>query len=371
MILAVVFFVFLLSILILTEFIKKDALLKYIGITCAVLLLYMALYGVLHNGDWDAHKLIFLGEMEYPNAYFFSFVSSIFNALGYGFVSVYRFHIILIACGLILFVTKFQRSYIFPCIFIYLVFQIVPLSNQIRYYVAFFLFLNAIANLIVLRKIPSFYIYSILAISSHLGILLMYPFLYFYYNIKKYERTILLAGVGLAGVFLLLWAVGSSLPFGFRRFEYYLSSDSFSSIKGGVFNVFIWCLWICYVWSIDQKIHRAHINTKEDSKYNVLYKLSFYSVIFVPTGLFIQILAHRYIIASLIIGLCFCFYSLQYERDRWQRLRRVSLIALLFLVTFLYQYILPYSILTLKDTISENVATRLLKSNENLQFIFK
>jgi len=106
---------------------------------------------------------------------------------------------------------------------------------------------------------------------------------------------------------------------------------------------------------------------KSDIKYQFLYKLSFYSVLFIPIGLFVQIFVHRYILASLVIWVSFIFYSLKYEESLLKRIRSISIFLSLVIVSFLYIYILPTYLF---GTSGMELPLVLFMSNSTLFFLF-
>ncbi|PXY41989.1 hypothetical protein DMB65_05330 [Flavobacterium cheongpyeongense] len=303
------------------------------------IIFYLLLYNVTYNSDWDMYDAIYMGHTE-SSDFLFNFISKIFSEKGYDYSSVYKLHIFLIGVGFIYFASRNSFSNVFGIITTYLIFQIVPVSNQIRYYVAFSFFLIAIYNLIVLKNKLVFFVFGVLALISHSAIILMSPFIYFYYtNNEKYIPKLILSSLILASAFYFISFVGFIFSF---HFGSYFQKDLVSSFSGGLFNNFIWLFWFLFVYKINKRLLKSNsLKIECDVKYQFLYKISLYSIVFFPVSLLIQVLAHRYIIASLIFWLLFYYYSLNFEESLSNRLLSMLVFIVLILVTFFYMYILP------------------------------
>ncbi len=325
---------------------------------------YALLYNVTYNSDWDMYDAIFMGHTE-SNDFLFNFISQSFFSKGYDYSSVYKLHIFLISIGFFYFASRNTYSNVFGIITVYLLFQIVPVSNQIRYYVAFSFFLIAIYNLIVSKNRIVFFIFAILSFVSHSAILLMYPFIYIYYftNDDAYIRKLIVYSIILAGFFYFISFVGFIFSF---HFGSYFENDLLSSFTGGLFNNLIWVLWFFFIYRTNKKLVNTNSELIEsDEKYQFFYKLSLYSIIFMPVSILLQVLAHRYIAASIIVWLTFFYYSLNYEYSLKDRLQAVFSLIILIGITFFYMYILPVFLLGAPAT---EAVFELFLSNE---FFFK
>lgn len=310
---------------------------------------YLLLYNVTYNSDWDMYDAIFMGHTQ-SNDFLFNFISETFSAKGYDYSSVYKLHIFLIGVGFIYFASRNSYSNVFGIVTTYLLFQIVPVSNQIRYYVAFSFFLIAVYNLIVSKNKVLFVVFGLVSFLSHSAILLMYPFLYFYYttNSDVYIRKIILYSLVLAGFFYFIFFVGFIFSF---HFGSYFETDLLSSFSGGLLNNFIWAFWLFFIYRINLKLQESNSSEIEaDIKYQFFYKLSLYCLLFFPVSILLQVLAHRYIAASLLVWLTFYYYSLNYEKSLKNRMLSISSFGVLILATFFYMYILPSFLLGISTT---------------------
>lgn len=306
-------FIFILLIYTFETF-KGNVLIKVLSLLLGITIFYVLLYNVTYNSDWDAYYNTYYKVIERSDL-LFNLISDIYLGWGYDYSSVYKLHVFLIGIGFFYFISRFSYSGIFGVISIYLLFQLIPVSNQIRYYVAFPLFLIAVYNLIVKQNKFNFVLFGILSVTSHLGILLMYPFIYFYYknNSKQYFIKLLLYGLVFAAFTYIVYT-GFLLYITHFHFSSYFDQSLLSSFAGGLYNSTIWMLWLIFIFIKNKKIAATHSEEIEtDAKYQFLYKLSLYSVIFYPASLIIQILCHRYMMASLVVWILYIFYSMKYD----------------------------------------------------------
>jgi len=331
------------------EIFKDYLIIKFISLILGAFIFYALLYNVTYNSDWDMYDAIFMGHTQ-SNDFLFNFISGAFSDKGYDYSSVYKLHIFLIGVGFFYFISRNSYSSVFGVIATYLLFQFVPVSNQIRYYVAFSFFLIAVYNLIVSRKKGFFIVFAFLSVLSHSTIFLMYPFLYFYYytNNENYIRKLIVYSFVLAGIFYFISFVSFIFSF---HFGSYFEEGFLSSISGGLLNNFIWLFWFLFIFKVNKRLMETYSTQIEsDVKYQFFYKLSFYCILFFPVSIVLQVLAHRYIAASLIVWLTFYYYSLNYEESLRNRLLSKSLLLLLISATFLYMYLLPVYLLGISTT---------------------
>lgn len=331
------------------EMYKQFSFVKFVSLLLGGSIFYVLLYNVTHNNDWDMYEAIYRGELEYGDL-LFNFISQTFNDNGYDYQSVYKFHIFIIGVGIIYFASRNSYSNVFAIITTYLLFQLIPISNQIRYFVAFPFFLIAVYQLIVCKNKIIFIVLSVLSFLSHSAIFLMFPFLYVFYYVKdeSYIRILVISSIILAAFFYLVFFIGFVLSF---HFGSYFETEFISSFSGGIFNNFIWIFWILFMHSINK---RLQFSTSElinaDTKYQFYYKLSLYCILFFPVSVIMQVISHRYIAASLVVWLSYFFYSLQYEESNRNKIKSILMFFILNLFTFFYVYVLPTYVLGISAT---------------------
>ena len=347
------------------EVFKKVRTTKIISTFIGVLIFYGLLFNITDNSDWENYEVYFNGYNETTD-FLFSYISDVFSNNGYDYIAVYKFHILIMGIGFIYFASRFSFSNVFAVISCYLLFQFVPLSNQIRYYVAFTFFLISIYSLIVTKNKISFAIFAILSVLSHSAILLMYPFLYFYYKTSNEDflGKLLLYSLLFSFLCVIIYRIGLLL---FNQFTSYFETEVLSSISGGVFNNLILVVWIFYIYVRNKVLVRSNqVEIVSDIKYQFLYRLSLYSIVFIPTSIIIQIISHRYVAASVIIWVTYIMYSFKYDITIKRRILQLTIFLFLIIGSFLYFYILPEFLL---GTSNLEAVSDLFDSNTLLNFL--
>jgi hypothetical protein len=341
------------------EFFKKFELVKLISLAFGSGLFFLITFGVSDNSDWEIYESFFEGYRESTD-FLFSFISNQIADLGYDYSIVYKIHILLMSFGFIYFSSRKSYSAVFIVLSSYLLIHLVPISNQIRYYLAFSFFLITIYNFLVLKNKKISIIFLILSLLSHAGIILLYGFLYFFYFVdeKKYIQKVAFYSVITGGIFFFLFFLGFVFS---TQFAAYFSDLMLSSFFGGIFNNLLWIIWMLYLIGI----HKKNIQINEtilikDAYYNFIYKLSFFPFIFIIVSFIIQIFAHRYIASFLIVWVCYVLYSLSLESDSKKRFNSLLTFFLMILTTVFYIYFLPEFLI---DTSGTEAVMKILKSN--------
>lgn len=349
------------------EIFRKNKIIKVVSPIFSILLFYLLLYNVTYNSDWDGYQFFYEGASS--GDILFDFLSPIFNNHGYEYRNLYQFYIILMGISFTYFASRFSLNNTFVIIIIYLVFMIVPLSNQISYYVAFALFLISTYQLIVLKNKIAFIVFCFISVISHNGIIPLYLFIAFFYLIK--EKRILnvsiWSSIALLGLTLLLFLL---VPTFFGRFIGYFEENRRSSILGGLYSNLIWIIWIFLIYKRHKNLKKLYPEQLTvDVKYNYLYKLSLFPIMFIPIGFLLKIISSRYILAIIIVLLAYAFYSLKYTNKIKTRANLISSILVMVVITYLYIYILPFYIHESSETYLKTL--EILQSNSSLSFLWE
>jgi hypothetical protein len=274
---------------------------------------FILLLGVKETADSEGYMNFFEND-EVKTDFLFRNLSTLFTNFGMEYYQLFQFHVILFGILYTFFISRFTNN-IFLILIFYLLMLYVPLANQIRYYLAFGFFLNAIYLLYFSKKKYLAYLFIIISILSHSAITLFYGFIIlnkFSQNNNYLKRCLIISLVFFALIFSLN-SLGLNAFIG--NYELYFSNDAMSSLLGGVFNALPNIIIIILLYIRAKIALKKHEVFKQDKSFQILYRLSFYSVIFMPASLYIQILSHRYIQASLIIWLCFYCYTLTLEKS--------------------------------------------------------
>ena len=302
----------------------------------AISIFYILLLGVKETADTYGYILYFENP-EIKTDFLFRYLSNVFRNLGLTFFELYQLHIVLYGLLFTYFITRFTNNSFLVLIF-YLSILYVPLVNQIRYFLALGFLLNGFYFFyFTKRKYLSFILFA-LAILSHSAIILFYGFIFLnkYSSKENYlKRCYIMSGI----LFMIIFSLNS---LGLRNYlgNYlnYFNSEGVSSLAGGVYNILPYVIFLLL-------LHRQAINAQKkytffenDKTFQILYRLSLFSIIFIPISLNIQIFAHRYVHASLIVWLCFYCYTLRQEKSFKIVLNHTICITIAMIGLFYYTY---------------------------------
>lgn len=315
---------------------KRNNLNKLVQSFLILSLFWIFSIEIKSSADWDAYVLLF--ENKGANIdFFFKFLSSAFKNIGLQFEQLYQFHIILISLLFINFIRKVNNS-IFLVFGIYAILYFVPITNQIRYYLAFSLFLNGCYYLYVDKKNKLSLVVFTLAVLSHSAILGLLLFVVLNKFSKKigYIKVLIITSLSLLGISFFLQVIGvvSYLD----KYAVYFSKESASSFLGGLFNIFPYIILLTLIYYNYQKTIKKNLFLKEDVLYTLLYKLTMYTIVFIPISFYFQVLSHRYVIPFIVVWICLYLYPFQYLKNQVKSLQKIWLIFFVFFLLFFYNY---------------------------------
>ena len=150
------------------------------------------------------------------------------------------------------------------------------------------------------------------------------------------------------------------------HFQLYIISDELvSSFVGGIFNEFpfIIILTTLYFWL--QKIIKVTPQIAEDEVFVFLYKLTFFSIIFIPISFTFQVVGHRYVQAFFIVWLCLFIYTVHFINSKKTTID--CFIALIFCMIFLVYY--SYFFLQVVIGEESGYYTEFIKSYNSIEYL--
>ena len=260
------------------------------------------MFEYFYYNDWDKIDPMFI------------YLSKLMNAYGYNYYAFYRVHIIVYTLSYFLLISRYTNN-IFYVFLVFFVLYYVPYVNQIRYYMAFPFLLLSFHYFVYQRNLWLFALFTFLAVTSHSAIIVLYGFfpLYYFVQSKNFFRAALLSS-GIAFLLVLvLFQMG--LIQALEHFGAYAGKGMTSSVSGGIFNALPYFLYIGYLYLIDRRYRRRNPDYEDDKKYRYLSKLSFFTIVFIPASIFIQILGNRYVFPFLIIWVIFFLYLIRKESN--------------------------------------------------------
>ncbi|WP_065219912.1 MULTISPECIES: EpsG family protein [Butyricimonas] len=297
----------------------------------AAVIFVLAYWGINYMSDWEGYEHFFYYP-EKSRDVLYAFLSEIFKDKGYSFTDLYKFHILLISFS---YICLFKSLKINPILIVLvsLAFNYVAIGNQIRYYLAFPLTLYAF-----LRWVKKEYIFAIIlliiSVLEHKSAIILFSVLaifrkYLYKcSFQKQFLLILLANV----IIFFLFDYSSSFD---EKYDDYKKISQISSLTGGVFNVMPYLLSIYSCVKINNMFRKGDLELTRSPNYIFLYTCSIAPTVFLFSGLYIQILANRFIIAMFPIWIAFFIYSfrnstLKKTRKTISMMAWISMIVLMF-----------------------------------------
>ncbi len=344
---------------------QPTEVLKFLSVALSFLLFFLALFNVTYNSDWWFYQSVYQ-QYIFKNYIIFNFISDFFRNRGYDYTAVYQTHITIITIAIIFFASRFKASHTFIISSVFLIFMLMQMSNQIRYYVSFTIYITSVYILLVRNNRLMFLVLASLSVLSHFGIIPLYLFLAYYYIIKDKHltKTSILISLGASIIVLLTLRYIPSL---LGEFSTYF--ESLSSLLGGLYSNLLWLAWIVMIFYRNRNIIKRNVDIKFDKKYRFLYKLSIFPVLFILIAVYLEIISSRYIEPFIVIWISYYLYSSQYISTTIQdNLRDFTKLILYLLISFIYVYYLPLLIFNKSEVLTK--VSEILKSNNSLSFLW-
>lgn len=344
------------------QFFRKSTEVFFISLF-SLSIFFIVLLGIKANADSEGYLYIYENN-EANTDFLFRYLSDIFKSFGLDYFYLYQFHIFLIGILFVYFISRFTNL-VFLILISYLTILYVPLCNQIRYFLGFGFFLNSIYFWYINKKRYVSYALFLFAILSHSSIILLYGFIFLNkikLNSKFFKYSVIVSGI----LFITLVSIKSlgfdSLIGGYNS---YFTTDNTSSLAGGLYNIFFYLILIILLFHRSRKAIRDHHEFANDKNFQILLRLSIYTIIFIPSSLYFQILAHRFIHASLLIWLCFYAYSLSHLKSF--KIYSNHVISLFITMVLLFYYTYFFSEFVLGET--SFYLTEFIKSFNSIDYL--
>jgi hypothetical protein len=344
-----IFFQFYLSFIF--QLIEELKLYKKIIFIFSLLAFYVFFYGITDTADWGMYASLFNYE-EIETDFLFRYLSLLTFALGYSFEDLFKLHILIYGYFFVKFISRFTQNILLVLGF-YVFIAYVPLANQIRYYLALSLFLNGL-YLFYFGARKKSYLYFIFSVLSHSSMVVLFAFLLIEKKIAfaDYVKKCIILSLIIFFGFKFITTIGLFEILG--KFKTYAVADELvSSFMGGVFNElpFIIILASLYFWIQNIIIKTPHI--LEDKVFVFLYKLTFFSIIFIPISFTIQVLGHRYVQAFFIVWLCLFVYVLNYIKSKETNIKYFVILSVYMIWLVYYSYFFSEIVLNSKSSYYE------------------
>ena len=309
-------------------------------------LIYISFFiAITDTTDWDGYIYLFKHD-DFPTDLMFRYLSILAKSFGYEFIHVYKLHVILTGLFFVNFLSKFTKNTIFIVTMLVLL-SYVPLANQIRYFLAFSIFLN---GYFYLNKRVLLGIFLLcLAVTSHTGILALILVALPAMLIKSSKTLIVWSIIVTIGIFFFFKPILASLGLNHDRLEIYLGSTYSTSILGALFQVFP-VIIVSLLSLILLRNRLATLNGSEESF--ILLRLGLVSLTFLPLSFLSQIFFGRYSFALLFVWalIVMCLKEKSFLRTT---LSSTGYLFVVQLVLHIYYWSLPILLLDSRDTLEK------------------
>ena len=332
--------------------------LKVLAVLAAVILLGLTFYftlGLYYTADYEFYDYMFRRELKTDLLY--EFLTKVFKANYWEFHDLFVTHLILYVLLFYFVISRFTIN-VFYVFLTYILFDYVHFSNQIRYFLGFGFMLVAFYSLYNKRYI-AFVLFAGLALTSHIALVVLLSFIPVYYLIKpeKYFRYLVLSSVACFFIVYLSFSLGVGREI--EHFGEYFKEDGISSFLGGLYNSTVYIVLLTLIYFETRRYLRKNPDAFDDLTFNFLFKIVFYTVIFIPTSFFIQIAAHRYVMPFVIFYVIFYLYLIKNNSARIKNLKMMLFSSVCFLLSLIVYYV-PYFLFPENHFMTE--IERMLKS---------
>lgn len=268
----------------------------------SVVIFIISFWFVTYTADWAGYEYYFNNEDTIKGDLAFSFLTKLLKGWGFSdYNSLFHLHIILMGFLFPLLFYKLRENPL-PYTILYIFLFYVPLTNQIRYYVAFPLSLLALYFILFQRKYVAGIGLGVLAFFFHrttiFFIIIVLAFSFFRKHIKV--PLYVLAG-NLVTLLLFPFISGSS-----EAEAYSTYGSNVSSILGGIYNTIPSFLTIAAITFSYGRIKKTH-----DAKYVFLLTISLASSVLLVLSLRIQILCNRMVSPLAPLWVLYFHYCMQ------------------------------------------------------------
>jgi hypothetical protein len=232
-----------------------------------------------------------------------------------------------------LFANKFLKNSLLLVMICFLIVNYVPVVNQIRYFVAFGLYIFSIYYFYI-KKYKLFGLFLVFSFLNHFGIIPLYLILFFIRRNNIQIKTYIIISII---VYIVIYLVQNIVILqDVWGFDLYLKEEMKSTFLGGVFKMIPSIFLISLLYFINKRNA-----IQKDNKSQFLYRLSFFPIIFIPSITLTQIIGDRYVFNFIIIWLIFIVTNLNINNKN-MLLQKLFIVLVVYLVWFLLYHLPLY-----------------------------
>jgi len=275
-------------------------------------LLMVFTVGITNTADWNMYYHYYKYEIEKTDFSYYQ-LSVLFNKYRLKYENLFVFHVVTSALITFFVVSRFTRN-VFYVLLLYYLLDYVHVVNQIRYYLGFPIMISGFYFLFVRKK----YLLSIglivLSLLTHIGLVFLLLFIPIYYFIKpqKYLKTISLYSIFIFAIVFIISRTGLGTII--EHFGSYMEQEGISSFSGGFLNGMPYFLFIGFLLLISRKIDFT-LPEYKTPQFTFLYKITFLSIMLIPSALILQIIGFRYIKPTMIFWFIYFLYITKQQKS--------------------------------------------------------
>jgi len=329
-----IFFQFYLSFLF--QFVKEIKLYKKVIFIFSLFVFYVFFFGVTDSADWGMYDSLFKYE-EIETDFLFRYLTLLTVALGFSFTDLYKLHILIYGYFFVKFISRFTQNILLVLGF-YIFIGYVPLANQIRYYLALSLFLNGLYLFYFQEKKKS-YLLFILSLLSHSSMVVLFSFMIIEnrFSFSDYVKKCLILSLIVFFGFNFIVSFGLLDVLGKYK-AYILQTELVSGIFGGFFTEFPFIVTLIFLYYWIQGVIKKRPDILEDQVFVFLYKVTFFSIIFIPISFNMQVIGHRYVQAFFLVWLCLFVYTLNIVKTKDTNIIYSTVLSVFIVLMMFYIY---------------------------------
>ena len=330
---------------------KKQLSRNFRGILALWIFCFLLL-GIRYTDDWYGYDYFFENPEVAPDL-LFKYLAFYFGAIDLEYFKLFQFHILIIGICYSFFISRFSS---FPIIILlsFLLISFVPLVNQIRYFLAFGLFVVAVYYYLILKKKIRFLLLLLIAALSHLAITPLF-IIFFIFNrlqnncVKKLSKVFMFSAIIIAVIYKLVMSTISG------QFSAYVEADALSTFSGGCYLTVPILIIYVFIFTYYRNICKRIPTLLNDFKFKVLFILSIYTSPLLLIGFTSQIIVHRYISVFTIVWLIYFLYPLSFHKKN-KHFILISFFSFLFYMLAII-YLVPFLVLGDNEYIIKSILT--------------
>lgn len=296
--------------------IKKEQIIK-IEFYISFLLLMCYYSGIHETNDNENYFLIFNNLKDFPDLGYKLITNFVKYINGGHYLVIWLYYLTTVISYL-----NFIKNYSYYSLFITLnvfIYTLFYNTNQIRYFLSFYLFLNTFVYFSRKKnKVGSIIVF--LSLIFHKGMFINYIFFYLKkYEFKKYIKIIFCLSIFNYFSFKIIEKIVILNENYFGNFKFYFSPERHLSFLGWLYSIVFVLIWWIYIYILNKKIKKSDCFIC-DKECEELLKLTIFPLIFIFIAFFTRDIFVRFITIFQIVNLVYITNILKFFKRNVQKI---------------------------------------------------